>query len=623
MRALSCLVAITVLVFTDVAGAQDARKVVLMLSEFRPDSQASTDREEIIRSTLTQALPEGVDYYAEFIDIDSFPDADYQMALQEFLRRKYKSTRFDAIIAVGQAALDFARENGVALFNGAPVVASTVDREALQRTAVGPPVTGVVRRLDPLGTIDFILSLQPLTTRIVVIGGGTARPVRELTQRQLRDSGRTIAVDYLFDLPMEELLKRLGTLPQQSAILYSAVTEDGGGKRFLSTEALTWIRGVANAPVYGIIANHLEHGIVGGSLLDTDIMAREVAELTVQQLRHGTSAAVPIRESQSIVRRANWRELRRWGLSEERLPSGTVVLYKEPSAWDRYKSFIVGAISLFALQTLMIAALLAQRARRRRAEAVILANEGVLRASYERIRDLAGRLITAQEAERARIGRELHDGVSQEVTGLAIGLSSLKRCLRGVDSVDVEDALNDLQQRTTTLGEEIRHLSHDLHPGVLHHVGLVAALRDHCREFGRQHRIETTFVADNDLERIDGDAALSLYRVAQEALRNISKHAAAAHARVVLARTDDALELAIADDGHGFDAAHPDADHAGLGLRSIDERMRLINGSVRLESKQDCGTTLRVRVPLSAHKAAPSEPFNEPATMQAQRTYQP
>ena len=237
--------------------------------------------------------------------------------------------------------------------------------------------------------------------------------MRELTQRQLRDAGRTIAVDYLFDLPMEELLTRLGALPQRSAILYSAVTEDGGGKRFVSTEALTWIRGVANAPVYGIIANHLEYGIVGGSLLDTDIMAREVAELTVQQLRHGTSEAVPIRESRSIVRRANGRELRRWGLSEARLPSGTAVLYKEPSAWDRYKSFIVGAISLFALQTLMIAALLAQRARRRRAEAVILANEGVLRASYERIRDLAGRLITAQEAERARIGRELHDGVSQ------------------------------------------------------------------------------------------------------------------------------------------------------------------------------------------------------------------
>jgi signal transduction histidine kinase len=598
MRALSCLVAIAVLASADVAQAQDARKVVLMLSEFRPDSLASTDREEIIRNTLTQGLREGVDYYAEFIDIDSFPDADYRMALRAFLGSKYKNTHVDAVIAVGQAALDFARENGAALFNGAPVVASTVDKEALQQTGMGPPVTGVARRLDPLGTIDFILSLQPRTTRIIVVGGGTARPVRELTQRQLRDSGRTIEVDYLFDLPMEELLMRLGTLPERTAILYAAVTEDGTGKRFLSTEALTSIRGVANAPVYGIIANHLEYGIVGGSLLDTDIMAREVAELTVQQLRYGTSGAVPIRESQSIVRRANWRELRRWGLSEARLPAGTVVLYKELGAWERYQSYFVGAISLFALQTLMIAALVAQRARRRRAEAVILANEGVLRASYERIRDLAGRLITAQEAERARIGRELHDGVSQEVTGLAIGLSSLKRCLRGVDSVDVQDALSDLQQRTMTLGEDIRHLSHDLHPGVLHHVGLVAALREHCREFGRQHGIETIFVADNDLERIDGDAALSLYRVTQEALRNISKHSAAAHARVVLARTDDVLELAIVDDGHGFDAAHPDADHPGLGLRSIDERVRLINGTVRVESKRDCGTTLRVRVPL-------------------------
>jgi signal transduction histidine kinase len=605
----------------DVARAQDARKVVLMLSEFRPDSQASTDREEIIRSTLTQALRGGVDYYADFIDIDSFPDADYQTALRDFLGRKYKDTRFDAIIAVGPAALDFARENGVALFNGAPVVASTVDRDALQQTAVGPPVTGIVRRLDPIGTIDFILTLQPLTTRIIVIGGGTARPVKELTERQLRDSGRTIAVDYLFDLPMEELLMRLGALPERSAILYSAVTEDGTGKRFLSTEALTSIRSVANAPVYGIIANHLEYGIVGGSLLDTGIMAREVAELTVQQLRYGTSRAVPVRESQSIVRRANWRELRRWRLSEARLPSGTVVFYKEPSAWERYKPHIVGAISLFAFQTLMIAALLTQRARRRRAEAVILANEGVLRASYERIRNLAGRLITAQEAERARIGRELHDGVSQEVTALAIGLSSLKRCLREGDSVDVHEALSDLQRRTTALGDEIRHISHDLHPGVLHHVGLVAALREHCREFGRQHGIETTFMADNDLERIDTDAALTLYRVAQEALCNISKHSAAAHARVVLTRTGDFLELTIADDGHGFDAAHPGVDHTGLGLRSIDERVRLINGTVRLQSKRDFGTTLRVQVPLSMHKYAPCDTLSELATIQVRQKY--
>jgi signal transduction histidine kinase len=91
----------------------------------------------------------------------------------------------------------------------------------------------------------------------------------------------------------------------------------------------------------------------------------------------------------------------------------------------------------------------------------------------------------------------------------------------------------------------------------------------------------------------------------------------------MLARTGDFLELAIADDGHGFDAAHPDVDHAGLGLRSIDERVRLISGTVRLESTRECGTTLRVQVPLRVHKHAPCEPVSELATIQARQTYDP
>ena len=225
-----------------------------------------------------------------------------------------------------------------------------------------------------------------------------------------------------------------------------------------------------------------------------------------------------------------------------------------------------------------------------------------LRASFHEVRHLAGQLISAQEGERARIARDLHDGIGQQVTGLAIDLSSLKYQLRGDASVDLQDGLNALQQRTMALADEIRQLSHDLHPGVLQHAGLVAVLRDHCDEFGLQHSIDTTFVAGDYLARIDGDAALCLYRVAQEALRNVSRHAGARHVRVVLARAGDMVELTIADDGHGFDPARLHVEGAGLGLLSIDERVRLMKGTVTLESQRDRGTTLCVQVPLGAHE---------------------
>src|SRR5215510_7885443 len=129
-----------------VTDAQEERKVVLMLSDFRPDSRATLEREAIIRATLSDAFPGGLDYYPEFIDATTFQGPQYTAALQDFLRRKYESRHFDAIITVGQAALDFAQANAVAFFNVAPIIASTIDKEAIQQTARGPVVTGVTRR---------------------------------------------------------------------------------------------------------------------------------------------------------------------------------------------------------------------------------------------------------------------------------------------------------------------------------------------------------------------------------------------------------------------------------------------------------------------------------------------
>ena len=119
---------------------------------------------------------------------------------------------------------------------------------------------------------------------------------------------------------------------------------------------------------------------------------------------------------------------------------------------------------------------------RKRAEQTLRENETALRASYDRIQDLAGRLITAQEAERSRIASDLHDDVNQQLAGLSIALSNVKRQLQNGGDATVQDELTRLQQRTIDLADVIRNLSHELHPGVLQHAGLVAALKGHCAE---------------------------------------------------------------------------------------------------------------------------------------------
>ena len=244
----------------------------------------------------------------------------------------------------------------------------------------------------------------------------------------------------------------------------------------------------------------------------------------------------------------------------------------------------VGAVLIG--QFLLIAGLLVQRQWRQRAE--------------RGLRDLCGRLIAAQEEERARIARELHDDVSQQVAGLSISLSGLNRRAAAVpNSSDLENEISSIQQRATAIAESVRNLSHDLHPDVLRHVGLVASLAAYCNGFSPSSALAVTFSAEGALAEITSESALCLYRITQEALHNVVKHAQARHADVRLVRTGDTVELTIADDGKGFDIRTRKSG-TGIGLVSIAERARLSKGTVSLVTTLSKGTQVRVRIPIDA-----------------------
>ena len=181
---------------------------------------------------------------------------------------------------------------------------------------------------------------------------------------------------------------------------------------------------------------------------------------------------------------------------------------------------------------------------RRDAEERIRESQAALESSHREIQHLAGRLIEAQDAERARVARDLHDDVSQQLAGLSIAFSGVKQQLGKLQiGKDLQEELRSLQQRTTTIAHSVRHLSHDLHPSVLRHAGLVAALTTYCAELQRAHGIVLTCSAEGDFASITAEAALCLYRIAQEALRNVIAHAGAFRANVRLRRTDEIAEI--------------------------------------------------------------------------------
>jgi PAS domain S-box-containing protein len=237
---------------------------------------------------------------------------------------------------------------------------------------------------------------------------------------------------------------------------------------------------------------------------------------------------------------------------------------------------------------------------RKNAEDRIRASQAALEASHQQIQFLAGRLIEAQEVERARIARDLHDDVSQQLAGVSIAFSGLKQRLGEYHvSEELRQELVELQQQTLKLARNVRQLSHDLHPAVLQHLGLVKGLTSYCGELGRVHGVTMTCTAEGDFGAITPDAALCVYRIAQEALRNVIAHAGASRADVKLLQIRDQAQITIADDGRGFDAPNL-RERTGLGLVSMSERARIIGGTVTIVSALHQGTRVQATIPMHA-----------------------
>ena len=227
----------------------------------------------------------------------------------------------------------------------------------------------------------------------------------------------------------------------------------------------------------------------------------------------------------------------------------------------------------------------------------------------EALSSLSRRLIEAQEQERFRIARELHDDISHRMVLLQIGLDEFMQNMDG-QKPSARELLQDISELASEVSSDLHNISHQLHPARLDLIGLVATVADYCKEISRQHHLEVEFVHRDVPAEIPKDVALCLFRIVQEGLRNVVKHSGAAEAKVELSRDGHQIHLRISDQGKGFDPG-PATGQAGLGLISMRERLRLVGGHLSVQSEPSHGTRIRVRVPLSATDAAVTIDGNE------------
>jgi two-component system sensor histidine kinase UhpB len=216
--------------------------------------------------------------------------------------------------------------------------------------------------------------------------------------------------------------------------------------------------------------------------------------------------------------------------------------------------------------------------------------------SSGQIRELAGRLIVAQEQERARIARDLHDDINQRLALASIQLSAIRR---KVDKESQED-ISQLQHELIALSDDVRHLSHELHPSMLSHTGLTAALAELCHAQRQRNGPRVDLRVSPHVGQLSQDVALCLYRVTQEALSNAVRHAHAQRISVAVDMNVTHVELDVMDDGNGFELSgdHSGETAKGLGLLSMDERVRSLDGELSLMSTLGKGTQLCIRIPL-------------------------
>lgn len=214
----------------------------------------------------------------------------------------------------------------------------------------------------------------------------------------------------------------------------------------------------------------------------------------------------------------------------------------------------------------------------------------------EEAHQLSSKLMNAQEKERARLARELHDDLSQSLALLSIQLQSLGR--DGIDADSLRKEISSLTLQIQRLSSDVHRISHELHPAKLNQLGLAAALRGFCREFGNARGINIQFEAKDIPRDLPGDVALCLYRIAQESLQNVAKHSGASIVNVKLERTDGQIRLSVADNGGGF-AASEATTHEALGLVSMQERVRSVNGTVTIDSVIGSGTKVVACAPMS------------------------
>jgi signal transduction histidine kinase len=591
-------------------AAETARaKRVLLISTGSRLSPGFALVDQGVLEALGKIPSRRVETYAENLDILRFPTERFQRIFTEYLTEKYAEQPPDLIILVFVGNLGIARKLLQHLFPGTPVIVAGFTEEEIPLEQFGSLVSGIAQRVDPRATLELILRLQPQIRRIVVVGG-TAEVDLSVLNR-VKDAARSFAgrveFDFWNDRSMAELRQAVAALPPQTAILFSRMFRDGGGQAVISTQAGQSIAQWANVPVYVMTDLALGTGAVGGSVGSIEAFGKRAGELARLILSGAAPTSLPFEVRIDSVPMFDWRALKRWGISENRLPPNSIVRFRQASVWQQYGWYILGALFIFALQATMMAGLLLQRTRRRGAELELQRNREEL-AHVTRV-STVGELTTSVAHELNQpLGAILSNAEAAEMF-LAAEPPALG---------EVRDILADIRKDDQRASEVIRRMrgllrKQELAPKsieineavdeVLRLLSIDASARKVAMKFERTAGLARVWCDPVHFQQV----VLNLVLNGMEAMAGLSEEK-----RQVVVRTgpgdNGTVKIAVADSGPGIPIDRlpklfepfftTKKEGMGMGLSIARTIVEAHHGQIWAENNSEIGATFYFTVPV-------------------------
>ena len=456
----SVLVAVMICTATAPLHAQAAQGTtrILMLYGHDPNAPGVVAFAQPLKAVLQEQFPNRVEIYEEYLDLARFPDLD-RSQLARYFAEKYQDFKADAIVAEGAKALRFATEQLSGLFPGVPIVYGFSFEPNVDFSALPPNVTGRRQPLPFVSAYSLARALQPDAKRVVVVSGASALDslLLSVALHEITPLLNGMELDVLQNWSYGSLIDSLRHIPPRTIVIFSSLSRDQRGWKFNTGDLIASLTRIASAPVYGIVRGWVGDGIVGGGVMDFADDGMRTGRLLVRVLRRAPGEPMPPVEVAATPLVADWRELQRWGLSEDRLPRGTEVLFRTPSIWARYRTTILATLGVLLLQAVLIGWLLVERRRRRRTQAALLESEA--RAVDQR-RELAhlGRVALLGELS-ATLAHEMKQPLTAILTNAHAGQLLLQA--NGAETAELRAILEDIaadDRRAAEVIDRVRSL---------------------------------------------------------------------------------------------------------------------------------------------------------------------